>query len=253
MRPRGMITALVTVAVASLVITACSSSKKSHGPTTPPPGTGSSVSVSPDVNAFVNRVFAAVGATQSFHVVGSGKDQNMPYSLDVHFGADGGSGFFTQGGARFDLAGHGNDTYVKTTAANWKATIGNKSNAEQLATRLAPHWVRVPTSQPDFAQLLDYVNKDHFVQSYKTSAASQSGPFTKGGTATVSGTAATVYTDSKDGSKIFVAASGAPVLLKVESAPGDGGGGLTITDYNKPFSPAVPPSSDVVAYTSVVK
>jgi hypothetical protein len=247
---RALLTPLVTVAVASLVFTACSSGHKSHGPTSPPSGNSSSVSADSD---FVSKVFAAVGAAQSFHVVGSGKDQNVQYSLDVHFGADGGSGFFTQGSARFDLAGHGSDTYVKTTAANWKATIGNKPNAEQLATTLAPHWVRVPTAQPDFAQLLDYVNKDHFVQSYKTSAASQSGPFTKGGTATVSGTSATVYTDTKDGSKIYVAASGAPLLLKVDSAPGDGGGGLTISDYNKPFSPAVPQSSDVVDYTSVVK
>lgn len=252
MRPRALITALVTVAVASLVVASCSSNEKSHSPSTPPAGAASE-NANLDVKSFVDRVFSAVGAAHSFHVVGSGKDQNMPYSLDVHFGADGGSGFFTQGSARFDLAGHGADTYVKTSVANWKATIGNKPDVEQLAATLAPHWVRVPTSQSEFAQLLDYVDKDHFVQSYKTSAASQSGPFTKGGTATVSGTAATVYTDTKDGSKIYVAASGAPLLLKVESAPGDGGGGLTISDYNKPFSPALPPSNDVVDYTSVVK
>lgn len=233
---------LVALAATALIASGCSSGKK-HAP-----ATGSSSGEN-----LVAQIFSAVGAAQSFHVVGTGKDQNTPYSLDVHFGNGGGSGYFTQGDARFDLIGQGADTYVKTAAVNWRATIGKKPDATALAARLAPHWVRVPTGQQAFAQLLDYVNKDHFVQSYQQSAASGSGPFRKDGAASVNGTAATVYVDTKDNSKIYVAASGPPLLLKVDSAASDGGGGLTITDYNKPFSPAVPASGDVVDYTTIVK
>ena len=248
---------VVTLTVAALALAACSSGKKSDGP--PRSGSASTSSGSSgnnanlDPNNLVAQVFAAVGAAQSFHVVGNGKDQDMPYSLDVHFGNGGGSGYFSQGSARFDLAGHGQDTYVKTTAANWKATIGTKQNAYELALTLAPHWVRVPTTKQDFAQLLDYVDKDHFVTSYRESAASQSGPFAKGGTATVDGTPAVIYIDTKDNSKIYIAATGAPLLLKVVSSASDGGGGLTITDYNKPFSPTLPAANEIVDYTSVVK
>jgi hypothetical protein len=236
---------LVAVTATALILGGCTSGKK-HAPATGSSGATTS-------NNLVAQIFSAVGTARSFHVVGTGKDKTTPYSLDVHFGNGGGSGYFTQGDARFDLIGHGADTYVKTAAANWRATIGKKPDAAALAARLAPHWVRVPTDQPAFAQLLDYVNKDHFVQSYQQSAASGSGPFRKDGPATVDGTAATVYVDTKDSSKIYVAASGPPLLLKVDSAASDGGGGLTITDYNKPFTPAVPASGDIVDYTSIVK
>jgi hypothetical protein len=240
---------LVVVTAAALIVTGCTSGKKHQDSTSPASGGTSAV----DPNNLVAQVFAAVGAAQSFHVVGSGKDQNMPYSLDVRFGNGGGSGYFTQGSARFDLIGHGADTYVKTAAANWRATIGKKPDVAALAARLAPHWVRVPTDQQAFGQLLDYVSKDHFVQSYQQSAAAGSGPFRKDGETTVNAIPATIYEDTKDNSKIYIAASGPPLLLKVDSAASDGGGGLTITDYNKPFSPAQPPSSDIVDYTSVVK
>jgi hypothetical protein len=255
---RTWFTPVVLLTVAALALAACSSNKKSDGASTsgstPTASTGSGGNnASLDPNNLVAQVFAAVAAAQSFHVVGSGKDQDLPYSIDVHFGNGGGSGYFSQGSARFDLAGHGQDTYVKTTAANWKATIGTKQNAYELALTLAPHWVRVPTTKQDFAQLLDYVDKDHFVTSYRESAASQSGPFAKGGTATVNGTPAVIYTDTKDNSKIYIAASGAPLLLKVESSASDGGGGLTITDYNKPFSPTLPAANEIIDYTSVVK
>lgn len=234
------------LAAAVLILAGCSSGKKHQdGP--------SSSAGDPNAN-LVAQVFAAVGAARSFHVVGSGKDESTTYSLDVHFGEDGGSGYFTQGKARFDVAGHGSDTYVRTAAANWKATIGaTKPNADALAARLAPHWVRVPTDQQAFAQLLDYVDKDHFVQSYQRSAASGSGPFRKDGQATVNGTAATVYVDTKDSSKIYVAAAGPPLLLKVDGAASDGGGGLTISEYNQPFSPTMPASNDVLDYAAVVK
>lgn len=240
---------LVVVTAAALIVTGCSSGKKQHDVTPSPLGSSGAA----DPNNLVAQVFTAVGAAQSFHVVGSGKDQNMAYTLDVHFGDGGGSGYFTQGDARFDLVGHGADTYVKTAAANWQATIGKKPDVAALAARLAPHWIRVPTDQPAFAQLLDYVNKDHFVRSYQQSAAAGSGPFRKDGQTAVNGTAATTYVDTKDNSKIYVAASGPPLLLKVDSSAADGGGGLTITDYNKPFSPTLPASTDIVDYVSIIK
>jgi hypothetical protein len=241
------------VVVTALIATGCSSGKKHDDGTPSTPGSSTAVSPNNDTNNLVAQVFAAVGAAQSFHVVGDGKDNDTSYRLDVHFGDGGGSGYYTQGSARFDVAGHGSDTYVKTAAANWRATIGNKPEAAALAAQLAPHWVRVPTDQQAFAQLLDYVNKAHFVQSYQQSAAAGAGPFRKEGQATVNGTAATVYVDTKDNSKIYVAASGPPLLLKVDSPASDGGGGLTITDYNKPFSPTMPASNEVVDYTSIVK
>jgi hypothetical protein len=249
---RTWIAPVATILIASLLVPACSSGKRRHGST--PTGSGSS---SPggtiDAKDLVERVFAAVGATRSFHVVGTGKDGNVAYSLDVHFSGGGGAGYFTQGSARFEVAGNGTDTYVKTAAANWEATIGKKPNAPALAQQLAPRWVRVPTDTQAFAQVLDYVNRDHFVTSYRESAVSGSGPFAKDGAATIDGVAATIYVDTKDNSRIYIAAQGAPLLLKVDSSAADGGGGLTITDYDKPFSPALPPAADIVDYTSVVK
>ena len=43
------------------------------------------------------------------------------------------------------------------------------------------------------------------------------------------------------------------MLLKVDGSAGQGAGGLALSDYNKPFTPALPPNSQVIDYAAVVK
>ncbi len=253
---RSWCAGVVCASITALLLAGCSSSSKKDVKTSAaigsPVASGDNATLDP--KSLVPQMFAAVKAADSFHVVGSGKDDDgTPFELDVHFGDGGGSGHFSEGATRFDLAGHAGDIYVKTSAAAWKATIGNKPGVERLAATLAAHWVKVPSANANFAELGQYVDKDAFVTSFSQSAANGSGPFEKSGTSAVNGTAAVVFTDTKDQSKIFVAAHGAPLLLKVEAAPSDGGGGLALTEYNKPFAPHLPPAAEVIDYATVVK
>ncbi len=257
---RSWCAGVACASVTALLLAGCTSSSKKNGQT---PATGTSTAISAadsgdnatlDPKSLVPQMFAAVKAASSFHVVGSGKDNDgTPFELDVHFGGGGGSGHFSEGATRFDLAGHAGDIYVKTSAAAWKATIGNKPGVDGLASTLAAHWVKVPSANANFAQLAQYVDKDAFVTSFSQSAATGSGPFEKSGTGAVEGTAAVVFTDTKDQSKIYVAAHGAPLLLKVEGAPSDGGGGLALSEYNKPFAPNLPSADQVIDYATVVR
>lgn len=256
-------TGIACTSIAALLLAGCTSGAKKTNPDTTAARSAATGGSAPadgdnsklDPNNLMPQMFAAVKAAGSFHVIGTGKDsKGNTYELDVHFGGGGGSGHFSEGTERFDLAGHGGSIWVKTSAAAWKATIGNKPNVDTMASTLAGQWVEVPSANTDFAQLAQYVDKDSFVTSFSQSASNVSGPFAMTGTASVDGTAAVVFTDTKDQSKIYIAAHGAPLLLKVEGSGSQGGGGdLALTDYNKPFRPALPPPGQVIAYTSVVK
>ena len=238
------------VVIGSLVLAGCASTATKHSPSTRAPASGNNATM--DTKNLTATVLAAVKATHSFRVIGTGRDHGASYALDIHFGAKGGSGFFRQGTQRFDLSGKAGTIYVKASAKTWKAAIGNRPDIDKVAATLAGHWVMVPSTGSELAQLGDYVNRDKFVASFSRSSTS-SGPFTTAGTATVSGTAAVAFIDQSDDSKVYVAAHGAPLLLKVEAPASQGGGALTFSDYDEPFTPVMPAPGDVVDLTSVIE
>ena len=247
---RSWSAAIASAPIALLVLAGCTSSATKQPPSTSTPASGNNATM--DTKNLTADVFAAVKAAGSFRVVGTGKDNGTSYSFDIHFGTKGGSGFFREGGQRFDLSGKAGTIYVKASAKTWKAAIGDRPNIDEAATKLADHWVMVPSTGSDFAQLGDYVDKDKFVASFSESSTS-SGPFTTAGTATVSGTAAVAFVDQSDRSKVYIAAHGAPLLLKVEAPATQGGGALTFSDYDEPFTPIMPAPGDVIDLSSVIK
>jgi hypothetical protein len=238
------------IVIGLLTLAGCTSSATRQSPSTSAPASGDNATM--DTKNLTADVFAAVKAADSFRVIGTGKDKGTSYALDIHFGTKGGSGYFTAGGRRFDLSGKAGTIYVKASAKTWKAAIGDRPDIDRAAATLAGHWVMVPSTGNDFAQLGDYVDKDKFVASFSQSSTS-SGPFMKAGTATVSGAAAVAFIDQSDQSKVYVAAHGAPLLLKVEAPASQGGGALTFSDYGEPFTPLMPAPGDVIALASVIK
>jgi hypothetical protein len=238
------------IVIGLLTLAGCASSAPRQSPSTSAPASGDNATM--ETKNLTADVFAAVKAADSFRVVGTGKDKGTSYALDIHFGMEGGSGYFSEGGQRFDLSGKGGTIYVKASAKTWKAAIGDRLDIDKAAATLAGHWVMVPSTGGDFSQLGDYVDKDKFVASFSQSSTS-SGPFMKAGTATVSGAAAVAFIDQSDQSKVYVAAHGAPLLLKVEAPASQGGGALTFSDYGEPFTPLMPAPGDVIALASVIK
>ena len=238
------------IVIGLLTLAGCTSSATTQSPSTSTLASGDNATM--DTKNLTADVFAAVKAADSFRVIGTGKDNGTSYALDIHFGTEGGSGYFSEGGQRFDLSGKAGTIYVKASAKTWKAAIGDRPDIDKAAATLAGHWVMVPSTGSDFAQLGDYIDKDKFLASFSQSSTS-SGPFMKAGTATVSGTAAVAFIDQSDRSKVYVAAHGAPLLLKVEAPASKGGGALTFSDYDEPFTPLMPAPGDVIALASVIK
>jgi hypothetical protein len=251
---RSWSAAIASAPIALLVLAGCASSAtkqpQSQSPSSSAPASGDNATM--ETKNFTADVFAAVKAADSFRVVGTGKDNGTTYALDIHFGTKGGSGFFSEGSQRFDLSGKAGIIYVKASAATWKAAIGARPDIDKVAAKLAGHWVMVPSTGSDLAQLGDYVDRDKFVASFSRSSTS-SGPFRKAGTATVSGTDAVAFVDQSDQSKVYIAAHGAPLLLKVEAPASQGGGALTFSAYDEPFTPIMPAPADVIDLASVVK
>ena len=226
------------IVIGLLTLAGCTSSATRQSPSTSAPASGDNATM--DTKNLTADVFAAVKAADSFRVIGTGKDKGTSYALDIHFGTKGGSGYFSAGGRRFDLSGKAGTIYVKASAKTWKARTFADADA---SLRAGGSYVYVSRG------LGPYLG---FVASFSQSSTS-SGPFMKAGTATVSGAAAVAFIDQSDQSKVYVAAHGAPLLLKVEAPASQGGGALTFSDYGEPFTPLMPAPGDVIALASVIK
>jgi hypothetical protein len=99
-----------------------------------------------------------------------------------------------------------------------------------------------------FAELATSFDKDRFIAEM-TSGDSEPGQLTNVRAASVDGVPATHYKSAK-GSEIYVAASAAPVILRI-AEPSSRGGTLTFSDYGKPYPFAPPPAAQTVDFSTL--
>src|SRR6266496_5858635 len=117
------------IVIGLLTLAGCASNVTTQSPSTSAPASGDNATI--DTKNLTADVFAAVKAADSFRVIGTGKDKGTSYALDIHFGTQGGSGYFSAGGQRFDLSGKAGTIYVKASAKTWKAAIGDRPDIDK--------------------------------------------------------------------------------------------------------------------------
>lgn len=252
---RKLLGAGFAAVLCSLVIAGCSTSTGGRPTSLPPASAGSSTSATAASSAATQggnetiapgeleaRVTAAMKAADSFHLIGSGVDSGAKLQFDLHFSGHKTAGLIVQGGQQIELINPGGQSvYFRLPAAMWKQLAGDAA-----ATMFAGKWVKVPAADKDFQQLSQAFDRDSFITGILSGA---SGELTKVGSATVGGVAATEYRAS-DGSPVFIAASGPPVVLKAVDTSSDGGT-LTISDYGKPYAVTAPPASQTVDFSAM--
>jgi hypothetical protein len=246
--------AVASVACSALVAAGCTSTSSGTGDksTTPggtsdtasPPASSSSAAPVASGNATIpvsdlgSKVAAAMKAATDFHMVGDGADdQGKPVAFDIHFATDKTAGSVTEQGQKIELINLGGSSlYFKLSGALWKQLEGAEAEA-----KFAGKWVKVPAKETAFKPLEQAFDRQSFVGELlpgSTADLKWSGP------ATVDGVAATKYVGS-DGTQLFIALTGPPVILKAVD-PSSVGGSITFSDYGKPYSFSEPSPGQTV-------
>lgn len=233
--------------IGATVIAACSSSTKgspSNGSSSSRPSSASSTSTA-DLKKSVQQ---AMNAATSFHMVGTGSDDSgKPIQFDIHFGPNKAAGSVMQGGVMIEVINPGGPSvYFKAPDALWQQQGGAAAVA-----LFHDKWVKVPTNDQRFTDLTKSFNKEAFVsQMMSNDGTSSDSDLQKVGPDTVNGTPATKYRSASDHTELYVAANGAPVILKIVDSSSSGGT-LTFSEYGKayPFTP--PPASETVDFAKL--
>lgn len=245
--------ALATV-VCSALVAGCSSSTKGAGTGTTSStrsGSAGSSSAAPSasgnatiaVSELQSKVVAAMKAATTFHLAGNGTASGKPLSFDIHFAPHKSAGWVKQEGQKIELINPGGAAlYFRLPGALWKQLAG-----AQAAAMFTGKWVKVPANDKDFAPLAQAFDSQSFVSGISDEA---TGDLAKVGPATIDGVAATEYKSASDSTQLFVAVSGPPVILKVVDKSSDGGT-ATFSDYDKPYTPTLPPAAQTVDFSKM--
>jgi hypothetical protein len=233
--------------IGATVIAACSSSTKgspSNGSSGPSSASSTSSTSTADLKKSVQQ---AMSAATSFHMVGNATDDSgKPVQFDIHFGPNKAAGSVMQGGMTIEVINPGGPSvYFKAPDALWQQEGGAAAVA-----LFHDKWVKVPTNDQRFTELTKSFNKEAFVSQMMSDNGSSSSDLQKVGTDTVNGTAATKYRSTSDHADLYVAANGAPVILKIVDSSSSGGR-LTFSEYGKayPFTP--PPAGQTVDFAKL--
>jgi hypothetical protein len=236
----------IAALTSAVLIAGCTSSTQGTGSSSSPPASSpASPSSSPvDADALRQQVEAAIKTASTFHLVGNVTDDNRkPLALDIHFGVHQTDGSITQNGQKIELINPGGaSVYFRAPDALWR------QYGSAAVALLHGKWVKLPAADQRFTELASSFDKDNFIAAMTSDGSSQH-TLRKVGTSSVGGVPATEY-KSSDGSQIYLAATGSPVILKIED-PSRGGGTMTFSDYDKPYPFAPPAPSETVDFAKL--
>jgi hypothetical protein len=243
----------VAAAIAGATIIAACSSSTNGSPSSGSSGSsgssasggGSSTSTA-DLKASVQQ---AMNAATSFHMVGNATNSGKPIRFDIHFGPHQAAGSIVEDGVTIELINPGGQSvYFKAPDSLWQQQGGAAAVA-----LFHGKWVKVPTNDQRFSELTNSFDKDAFVsQMLSDDGSSSNSDIAKVGPATVNGTAATKYRSKSDNTELYLAADGAPVILKIADSSSSGGT-LTFSDYGKAYSVTQPAASQTVDFAMLEK
>jgi hypothetical protein len=193
-------------------------------------GSGSNGEASKSAATILADARQAALAADSVRVSGTIHDAGQTIGLDLSITGGDGGGTMTIQGSKVDVVRVGNTAYIRA-GADFYRQVGAGSAAGRL---LAGKWLKVPTSTPNFAQLVALTDFHAFV----AQALKPEGTVTKGAEKTVDGQKAIELKSSKGGS-LFVATSGKPYPLEFVGG-GTSSGTVTLSDWGAAKPPSAP-------------
>jgi hypothetical protein len=170
---------------------------------------------------------SAMVHVKSFHIEGT----ISPLTLNLSLSAKGGGGSISESGATLEIVVANKTIYIKADEKSWLKLTHEANVAKAVANK----WIKAPASNSDFADFADLtISKDFASQIFQGDTGLKVVP----GTKQVNGSAAVELTDS-EGDALYVAASGAPYVLRI-TGTGSSAGSLNFSDFGDAPIPAVP-------------
>ncbi len=235
---------VATAIAGAALIAGCSSTTKGSPSSAPSSPRGGSSTSMADLRKNIEQ---AMHAATSFHMVGNATDSGKPIQFDIHFGPHQAAGSVLEEGVKIELINPGGPSvYFKAPDSLWQQQGGAAAVA-----LFHGKWVKVPADDQRFTDLTKSFDKDTFVsQMMSDSGSSSDSDLRKVGPATVNGTPATKYRSESDHTELYVAANGAPVIVKIVD-PSSDGGMLMFSDYGKAYSVTPPAVSQTVDFAKL--
>lgn len=196
-------------------------------------GSGSNGEASKSASAILADARQAALAADSVRISGTIHDAGQTIALDLSLTNGDGGGTMTIQGSKVGVIRAGNTAYIRA-GADFYSKVGAGAAAGQL---LAGKWLKLPTSTPNFAQLIELTDLHAFV----AQALNAPGTVTKGAEKTVDGQKAIELKSSKGGS-LFVATSGKPYPVEFVGS-GTSSGTVTLSDWGTTKAPSAPKNS----------
>ena len=193
-------------------------------------GSGSNGEASKSASTILADARRAALAADSVRVAGTIRDAGQAIGLDLTVAKGNGGGTMTIQGSKVDVVRVGDTAYIRARA-DFYSRVGATPAAGRL---LAGKWLKLPTSTPNFAQLVQFTDLNAFV----TQALKSDGTVTKGAEKTVGGQKAIELKSSRGGS-LFVAASGKPYPIEFVGG-GTASGTVTLSDWGSAKAPSAP-------------
>jgi hypothetical protein len=188
---------------------------------------------------------AAVKGATAMHVTGTQAQQGQSISLDLGLNKDDSTeGTITLGTAKLPVKAVGGVVYAQMTPSFIQFIAAQQHVSAAPLAALANKWI---TSQSASGKSLtdgfsEFMNYSTIATNFAGSAAGD--PAIAAGTTTLNGQTVAYYT-TKQGSKLYFAATGPAYLLREDDSGSGGTGSITIT-WNQPAKVTPPPASDIV-------
>lgn len=169
---------------------------------------------------------SAAAAATAVHMSGTFKDSGKNVTLDLVLGTDTGKGFVAEDSARADIARVGDTAYMRASTDFWRRFAG--AAAAQL---LHDKWLKGSATKQPFVAFAKFMSIDGLVND----AFKGQGKLTNLGERMYQGQKVVAIKNTKDGSIVYVAATGKPYPVAAS-----GGGSISFTDWNRQVSISAP-------------
>jgi len=183
-------------------------------------------SKSPD--DIVAAALAAGSGARSVWIHGSALDNGSPLAVDLHITKDGGYGHLLAGGLSFDVIRLGPVAYFRGDLAFWRKA-GHASAS--LASLFAGKWMKVSATNKDLGQLVALTQLPVFLHQFLASH----GKLTSKGATTFSGIPVVAIEDQREGSLLYVAATGSPYVVALVKKNGNSHGTIRFDGWDRPI------------------
>lgn len=205
-------------------------------------GSGSNVGLSD--SALRTAFTAATKSATAMHIAGTLSQQGQSISMDLNLNKDNTSqGTISIGTAKLQVKAVGGVDYIQLSPSFLQYIAQQEKLSASQLSAVANKWLSSNSSEgksisQGFDQFMSFTT---LTGSLSSNAASD--PATAAGTKTLNGQTVAYYT-TKQGSKLYFAATGPAYLLREDDSGSEGTGTVTIV-WNQPTTVTAPPASDI--------